>query len=52
MFIAAAIGLTAGVFSGLLGIGGGIIMIPALVFLWDIHSIWRREQLLQQWFFR
>jgi len=32
MFIAAAIGLTAGVFSGLLGIGGGIIMIPALVF--------------------
>lgn len=28
----ALIGITAGVFSGLLGIGGGIIMIPALAF--------------------
>lgn len=28
----ALIGLTAGVLSGLLGIGGGIVMIPALVF--------------------
>jgi uncharacterized membrane protein YfcA len=28
----ALIGLTAGVFSGLLGIGGGLVMIPALVF--------------------
>ena len=27
------IGLVAGVFSGLIGIGGGVIMIPALIFI-------------------
>jgi uncharacterized membrane protein YfcA len=28
-----ALGLAAGVFSGLLGIGGGIIIVPALIFI-------------------
>jgi len=32
VFIALAIGLGAGMMSGLVGIGGGIIMVPALVF--------------------
>ncbi len=31
ILIALAIGLTAGILSGLIGIGGGIIMVPALV---------------------
>ena len=32
ILIALAIGLAAGVLSGLVGVGGGIIMVPALVF--------------------
>ncbi|MFM7672530.1 MAG: TSUP family transporter [Bacteroidota bacterium] len=32
IWIALAIGLGAGILSGLIGIGGGIIMVPALVF--------------------
>lgn len=32
-FIAGAIGLVSGVFSGLFGVGGGVIMIPAMVYL-------------------
>ena len=32
ILIALAIGLAAGIMSGLVGIGGGIIMVPALVF--------------------
>jgi uncharacterized membrane protein YfcA len=32
IWIALAIGLGAGIMSGLIGIGGGIIMVPALVF--------------------
>jgi uncharacterized membrane protein YfcA len=32
------IGLIAGVFSGLLGIGGGLIIIPALVFLFKMSQ--------------
>ncbi len=30
------LGLTAGTFGGLLGIGGGIIMIPALIFVFNL----------------
>lgn len=36
------IGLAAGVLSGLVGVGGGIIMVPALVFLCIIPSTRRR----------
>lgn len=32
------VGLTAGVLSGLLGIGGGIIIIPALLFLFNLNQ--------------
>ncbi len=33
LLILLSIGLSAGIFSGLLGIGGGVILIPALVYL-------------------
>jgi uncharacterized protein len=33
-----AIGLTAGVLSGLFGIGGGILIIPSLVFFAQFHT--------------
>jgi len=33
LFLSALIGLMAGVLSGLFGIGGGIIVVPALIFL-------------------
>jgi uncharacterized membrane protein YfcA len=33
-----AIGLVAGVFGGLFGIGGGTIMIPAFVYLWGFSQ--------------
>ena len=33
IIVLAVIGLTAGVLSGMIGIGGGIIIVPALVFL-------------------
>lgn len=32
------LGLVAGIFSGLIGIGGGIIIIPALVFLFGLSQ--------------
>ena len=32
------LGLVAGVFSGLIGIGGGIIIVPALVFLFGLSQ--------------
>lgn len=32
------IGLTTGVVSGLFGIGGGLLLIPALMYLADTHS--------------
>lgn len=32
------IGLVAGIFSGLLGIGGGIIMIPALIYIFKMSQ--------------
>ncbi len=34
-FLASAIGIIAGLFSGLLGVGGGVLMVPALV--WLLH---------------
>ena len=32
------LGLTAGIFSGVIGIGGGIIIVPALVFLFGLSQ--------------
>lgn len=35
MLIAVAVGVVAGAYAGLLGVGGGIIMVPAMVLLLD-----------------
>lgn len=35
MFVLAFIGLIAGVFSGLFGIGGGIVLVPLLIFVFN-----------------
>lgn len=32
------LGLVAGIFSGLIGIGGGVIIVPALVFLFGLSQ--------------
>jgi hypothetical protein len=32
------LGLVAGTFSGMIGIGGGVIIVPALVFLFDLSQ--------------
>ena len=36
------LGLAAGVLSGLIGIGGGIIIVPALVFLFGLSRFQKR----------
>ena len=38
VFLFLAIGLLAGVLSGLFGIGGGILIIPSLIFLAKFHA--------------
>jgi uncharacterized membrane protein YfcA len=38
IFLYLLLGLVAGIFSGLLGIGGGIIIIPAMVFLFGMSQ--------------
>lgn len=35
-YMSILVGLGAGIFSGFLGLGGGVIMVPALVFLFDM----------------
>jgi uncharacterized membrane protein len=37
------VGLAAGFLSGLVGIGGGVIIVPALVILLGFSQNWRRE---------
>ena len=39
MIVAALIGVLAGVASGLLGIGGGILFVPALTILLGLHQV-------------
>ena len=38
LFILIAIGIVAGIFSGFIGIGGGLIVVPALVFFLGISQ--------------
>ncbi len=38
ILLSLVLGLTAGILSGLLGIGGGIIIVPALVFLFNMSQ--------------
>ena len=38
VFLYILLGLVAGIFSGLIGIGGGIIIVPALVFLFGFSQ--------------
>jgi uncharacterized membrane protein YfcA len=38
IFLFLLLGLVAGIFSGLIGIGGGIIIIPALIFLFGFSQ--------------
>jgi uncharacterized membrane protein YfcA len=38
LFAALALGLAVGVFSGLIGVGGGIIVIPALVYVFHMEQ--------------
>jgi uncharacterized membrane protein YfcA len=37
--VAAALGLAAGILSGLFGVGGGILFVPALVFALDLTQL-------------
>ena len=37
-FLSRYLGLIAGIFSGLIGIGGGVIIVPALVFLFGLSQ--------------
>jgi hypothetical protein len=38
-FLLLAVGLVAGVFSGMFGIGGGLIIVPALLFLLKVKEL-------------
>jgi len=46
------LGLIAGALSGLIGIGGGVIIVPALVFCLGFPNTKPREQHWLCWFFR
>jgi hypothetical protein len=37
-FLYVLLGLVAGIFSGLIGVGGGVIIVPALVFLFGLSQ--------------
>lgn len=38
MFAYIALGLTAGIFSGFIGVGGGVLIVPALVFIFKMSQ--------------
>lgn len=43
----AGIGIVAGLLAGLLGVGGGIIIIPALVFIFSLYAVVPSDSLMQ-----
>lgn len=39
-------GIVTGIFSGLIGVGGGVVIVPALVFLWFLRAQGSRHYLI------
>ena len=46
VFLLVLIGLFAGAMSGFVGIGGGVIMVPALIYVMGLSQMEAQEQVL------